>query len=266
MKFLAYGVACALTLSSAQVCGADLPMMKPAAQSPVSRPSISVGGEAEDHVKPDLAILSLWAVDEKPTAAAAAIENARLSKDLVASIKKFGIDTPDILAENLELQPQYRTRTDPKTGEELERIFIGYRAFTMYRVTIHNVDDAPRIARQIVEDGSNIYRGLEFLVNDRDQRFDDLRAKAVANALQRATLYAGSASLKLGDIIQIAPGGVYLPGHSDEDLPAGKGADAKPALSIPAEANLQTLRAQVTVTWELALQHAADCATDKEQK
>jgi uncharacterized protein len=269
MKFVAFGVACVLVLSSAQVWGADLPTLKggPGSSIPGSSiPNISVDGEAEDYVKPDLAILSLGAVDDKPTAAAAAVENARLSNNIVAAIKKYGVEAQDIRAENLELAPLFRERTDPKTDVVVERTFVGYRAFTMYRVQIHNVDDAPRIARQIVESGANIYRGLTFLANDRETRFDALRAKAVANALQRAALYASSASLKLGDIVQIAPESGSLSGHSDSDLPTGKGAAAEVELSVPAKPNLESFRARVRVTWELASQSASPCETDKDRK
>jgi uncharacterized protein len=264
MKALAFSLAYVLILSSAQVWGADMPALKASPGS--SSPNISADGEAEDQVKPDLAILSLGAVDDRPTAAAAAVENARLSNNIVEAIKKLGVGAQDIRAENLELEPLFRERTDPKTNDVVERTFIGYRAFTMYRVQIHNVDDAPRIARQIVESGSNSYRGLTFLASDREMRFDALRAKAVTNALQRAELYAKSASLKLGDIVQIAPESGSFPGHSDQDLPPEKGGAAEVALSVPAEPGLESLHAKVRVTWELASQNASPCEIDKIRK
>jgi uncharacterized protein len=256
MKIPAIVGACILVLSIAPVWGADLPTVK--ARSGSAVPGISIDGEADDHVKPDLAILSLGAVDDRPTAAAAAIENARLSANIVASIRKFGVEAQDIRAENLELEPQFRERIDPKTKEVVERTFIGYRAFTMYRVRIRNVDDAPRIARQIVESGANSYRGLTFMAGDREARFDALRAKAVANALQRAQLYADSASLKLGDIIQIAPDNGSTSGHSDSDLPNGEDA-TEVNLTVPSEPNPESFRALIRVTWELAPQKATPC-------
>ena len=264
MKFVALGITCGLVLSGAQAWGADMPAMKSIPGSSI--PGISVDGEAEDHVKPDLAILSLGAVDDRPTVAAAAVENARLSSNIVAAIKKFGIEAQDVRAENLELEPLFRERTDPKTNDVVERTFTGYRAFTMYRVQIHNVDDAPRIARQIVESGTNSYRGLTFMASDREMRFDALRAKAVASALQRATLYANSASLKLGDIAEIAPQNGSFSGHSDRDLPTGRGEAAEVELSVPAEPNPESFHALVRVTWQLAPQSASHCETDKDRK
>jgi uncharacterized protein YggE len=107
---------------------------------------------------------------------------------------------------------------------------------------------------------------LTFLANDRETRFDALRAKAVANALQRAALYAGSASLKLGDIVQIAPESDSFSGHSSSDLPTGKNAAAEVELSLPAGPNLESIRAHVRVTWELAPQSASPCETEKDRK
>jgi uncharacterized protein len=263
MRFVAINIACFLISFSAQAWGADLPAVKRNPDSGLT--GFSVVGEAEDHVKPDLAVLSLGAIDEKPTAAAAALENASLSNNIVAAIKKFGVEAQDIHADDLELEPLFRERTDPKTHEVVERTFTGYRAFTMYRVKIRNVDDAPRIARQIVESGANSYRGLTFMASDRDARFDALRAKAVANALQRAALYANSAALKLGDIVQIVPQPSFS-GHSDKDLPSAEDAGTEVALSVPAEPNLESLVARVSVTWELAPQCAASCEADKNRK
>jgi uncharacterized protein len=263
MKFFAFSVACVLLSSTAQARAADLPSVKRALDS--GRPGFSIDGEAEDRVKPDRAILSLGAVDERPTAAAASVENARLSNAIVAAIKKFGVDAQDIHADDLELEPLFRERTDPKTHDVIDSTFTGYRAFTMYRIEIRNVDDAPRIARQIVESGANSYRGLTFMASDREARFDVLRAKAVASALQRATLYANSAALKLGDIVQIVPEASFA-GHSDGDLPKGKGAAAEVALSVPAEPRTESLVARVGVTWDLAPQCAPSCETEKEGK
>jgi uncharacterized protein YggE len=51
---------------------------------------MSVQGETEEHVKPDLALSSLEAVDERPTAAAAAVENAHLAQALIAAVRPAG--------------------------------------------------------------------------------------------------------------------------------------------------------------------------------
>jgi uncharacterized protein YggE len=259
-------VICLFLASSAPVRATDMPTIKPRPGETVANlPSVSVDGEAEERVKPDVALLSLEAVDERPTAAAAAIENARLTQVLLATMQKYGVADSDIHADALDLSPQFRERTDPKSGNVVERIFTGYSASTVYRVQIHKVDDAPRIARQIVESGADIYRGLTFQALDRDERLDALRAKAVQKALQRATRYAETASLRLGDILQIAPLRALTP-VSDDQTAIAKGAAGQVALSVPAQASDIVLRAGATVSWELKPKDGSDCAADKASK
>jgi uncharacterized protein len=265
MKSRLFACTCMFLVSSVPTWAADVPTVRARPGVTANNvPSISVAGEAEEQVKPDLAILSMEAADEKPTAAAAAIENGHLTRTVIATLQKYGLSDSDIQAGALDLSPRYRERTDPKSGQIVERTFAGYRASTIYRVQIHNVEDAPRIAREIVEGGSNIYRSMTFEVLNRDERLDALRATALQNALQRAQRYAKSASLELGDIMQIAP--VFDPASpSAEGLENANAPIDQVAISVPAHANDIFLHAAVTVSWELKSQ-TAECDADKERK
>jgi uncharacterized protein YggE len=258
--------------------GADLPTIKNAGaeasmitrkpgQAPVSEgPTITVGGDAAEVVKPTLAILTLAAVDEKPTLSAAASLNTKMASDLVAAIKKLGVADEDIHPGSLDLHPLFKDRTDPKTQDVIEHRFLGYRAETIYRVHIRNVDEAPSIARKLVESGTDSYRGLGFVADDSDERFDALRAKAIANAMKRAVVYSHEASLKLGEIVQIAPNGVQYRSNPEEADSQRNEGDSQIAISVPSSPTLKPMRASVKVTWQLLPQDASSCTPNPDQK
>ncbi len=74
----------------------------------------------------------------------------------------------------------------------------------LLQVRIRDVDKAGAIASRVVVEGSaNTYNGLSFSVSDQDAREDDLRGKAVGDAMRKAALYAHGASMKLGRVLAI---------------------------------------------------------------
>ena len=214
-------------------------------------PGLSVDGEAEDSVKPDVAILSLEAVDDLPTAAAASTRNAASTGEIVSALRQLGVDEADVRTEALDLTPLYRERPLANGGEGGEHVLAGYRASTMVRARLRNVGDAPKIARALIESGSDAYRGLTFYVADHDARFEALRIKAMTDAARRAKLYAEGAAMMLCQVLDVAPGAGSNPGRSERDLPERRGDFAQGALSIPTAVEPEVLRANVVLTWAL---------------
>jgi uncharacterized protein YggE len=238
----------------------DLPTRKSA---PVAGgrfiPALSVDGKAEDVVKPDIAVLSLEAVDDLPSAAASASRNAISASEIVATLKRLGVDEAAIRTEALELTPLYRERPVANGSDGMERVLAGYRASTMLRARMRNVEDAPKIARGLIESGSDAYRGLTFLVADHDKRFDELRIKAMADAARRAQAYSKSAGMLLCQVLDMNSGTGSNAGRSESDLPGRRGDFSQGAVSIPTAVEPETLRAHVVLTWALPPSRPDSC-------
>jgi uncharacterized protein YggE len=212
-------------------------------------PRISVTGEASEEVRPDEAELRLHVVSEQPTPVLAAQGNARSAAEVVAELKTLGIEGRDIRTEALSLAPLVVEERDPATHEVVRRTQTGYRATSGFVVHIRDVDKAGAVVIHVVEHGANTYDGLSFDVSDREARLDALRAKAVRDALRRAALYAGAASMKLGRLMAIDP---EPDSREYADLPRARSAAAGPhPVEIPTEPGTTTLSARVTATWEL---------------
>jgi hypothetical protein len=213
-------------------------------------PHITVTGGASIEMKPDMATLHLGVVNEKSTAAAAASENAKGATAAIAMLKNLGIDPKDIKTTDITISPVFVQDRDPKTSVT-KRTLTGYQASNSVEARVRDIDKAGLIATRVVEVGANNFRGIAFSVSDGTAREDDLRAKAVSDAMRRAALYASGASMKLGRLLAI-----------DADMPFGNEAslsrrqDNGPVTTIvvPVEPGMQRIEVKVSATWELVPQ------------
>jgi uncharacterized protein YggE len=228
-------------------------------------PGLSVDGEAEATVRPDVAVLSLEAVDDLPTAAAASARNAVSTGEIVSALKRLGVDEADVRTEALDLTPLYRERPVADGREAMERVVAGYRASTMVRARTRNVSEAPKIARALIESGSDAYRGLTFLVADHDARFEALRIRAMADAARRAKVYSESAGMLLCQVLDVAPGAGSNAGRSERDLPGRRGDFQQGAISVPTAVEPEVLRAHVVLTWALPPARPDSCVPASEK-
>jgi len=209
--------------------------------------TVSVVGVASEDARPDIAVVILNVIDDRPNANEAASENARISTAVIDGLKGSGIDAKDITTVGLSLAPVLTEQRDPKTNQPVKSISNGFHASNVLRVRVREIDRTGAFIAAAVQNGA-LYQGLSFDLSDRESREDALRVKAVVNAMHRATLYAEGASLKLGALKTLgADGGSYQPiGASFKTFSMVSGA-TPPAI----EPGLITLHESVNATWEM---------------
>jgi uncharacterized protein YggE len=216
-----------------------------------SVPSLTVTGTASTDVLPNLAIISLGVVTERPKAQEAATENAKIAQSLVAVIKGQGIEARDIRTVSVTLTPVYDEASDPE-GRMNKRTLRGYSARNELSVRVRDIEKAGVLARQFLDNGANSFNGISFEYDQAEQKYDGLRADAARDALRKAKIYVNALGLRLGRILEIAP-------PSNRPMmpaPAVK-AFAQPqadraGVAVPVEPGFQTLTSEVQVVWELA--------------
>jgi uncharacterized protein YggE len=215
-------------------------------------PHITIAGSAHAEVVPDLAIVSLTVVTERPTATAAANDNATAATSVVNDIKAQGIEAKDIRTVSVTLSPLYDESRD-LNGRLIKRTFRAYQARDEFEVRIRALDKAGNFARQWIEKGANNFGGISFEIEHPEERLKVLEAEAAKDALARAKNYADAVGVKLGRVIEIAPESDsrsrYMPAPMMAKAVAGS-ADSTQA-SIPIEPGVRSLSASITVTWEL---------------
>lgn len=209
--------------------------------------SVSVVGEAFEEVAPDRATLHFGVVTERPTAGAAAAENARAVDSVITELKAMGVADAEIQTRGVTLAPVTIEERDakgkPKGAQQL------FRARNDLTARIMPAAKAGEIMGRLIDRGVNSFEGVEYDYSNTAGKLDALRAAAVKDAERRAHAYAEAAGLRLARILEIHT--------ADEDVPAPRpymqrmtAAEAVPP--VPLQPGLQRISARVSVSWALS--------------
>ena len=107
-------------LAGTAMLGIALASGSAAAQSPEHReqtPRISVSGEGEVLVAPDMAIISLTVLREADTARNALNANSAAMKEVIGTLKASGIADRDLQTSQFNIQPRYSPPPRDRPGE-----------------------------------------------------------------------------------------------------------------------------------------------------
>ena len=198
---------------------------------------VTVTGEATIAVAPDAAIIRIGVTSQDKTAREASDANAKQMSAVLAAIKDTGIAERDIQTSRLSLQPQYDSS---KSGNAR---LTGFQANNQVTVKIRDIDKLAIVLDRAIASGANEMSGIEFVVSEQSKMLDQARDDAVADAHRKADLYAKAAGAKLGSVVSISEEGPTAQPRPMQAMRAG---------AVPIAPGEQTLRAIVTVTYELA--------------
>ena len=209
-------------------------------------PSLTVTGEGSVSATPDIAIVSSGVVTQAQTAAAALKANAAAMTKVLAAVKQAGIEERAVATSGIGVQPQYDYGNDSSNPRSPR--LVGYEVRNVVTIRSRNVDRAGDLVDGLVQAGSNQIEGLSFDVSDRNEKLDEARRDAVADARRKAELYATAAGVKLGAPLSIEETG----GLEEPVRPFAMRAKAMDAAAAtPIAKGEQELRARVVVRWKL---------------
>jgi len=207
------------------------------APAQASEKTVTVTGEATVGVAPDTAIIRIGVSSQEKTAREAGEANAKQMTLVLAAIKAGGIAERDIQTSRLSLQPQY----DPNKGGTAR--LTGFQATNQVTVRLRDIDNLPAVLDRAISAGANEMSGIEFMVSEQSKLLDQARDDALADARRKAELYAKAAGAKLGQVVSISEEG---------PTPQPRPIQAVRAGAVPVAPGEQTLRAIVSVSYELA--------------
>lgn len=191
--FLGTSLACAAALLTAPA------MAQPAPAQP--SPRISVAGEGEVSVAPDMAILTLSVVREADTAREALSASNEAMKQVLAGLKAAGIAERDLQTAGLSIQPRY-TQPGPQAKPQAPKI-SGYSASNALTVRIRDLSAVGTILDKTISLGVNQGGDISFVNDDLKPTVTEARKRAVTDAMARARTLADAAGVKLGRILSI---------------------------------------------------------------
>ncbi|WP_246725592.1 SIMPL domain-containing protein [Beijerinckia sp. L45] len=213
------------------------------------RPHITVIGTAAAQMVPDLAEISFGVITEKPGAAEASAENARVAESVIDAAKAQGVEARDIRTQAVTLTQVFDEIHDAN-GRFTGRKPRGFSAENTIAVRVRALDKAGALAQSLIGKGATQFNGISFSVEHPEPVQDRLLGEAVRDARRKAGIAAEALGVKLGPVLLIE-----RPGADTGGAPVfAKGrmmAAMAPAPAVPVEAGTETLSSEMEVTWAL---------------
>ncbi|API50854.1 SIMPL domain-containing protein [Rhizobium leguminosarum] len=165
-------------------------------------PVISVTGDGESSVAPDMAVVNLAVVKQAKTAREALDENNKAMNDVLAALKGGGIAERDLQTSGFSIQPQYNY-PQPVDGQQQQPQLIGYQTINSVTVRLRDLAKLGAVIDQSVTLGINQGGEIQFTNDKPDAAIEEARKAAVADAVKRAKTLSEAAGVKLGRILEI---------------------------------------------------------------
>jgi hypothetical protein len=156
---------------------------------------ITVNGEAEVQVVPDMVVLTLGIETSNTDLLVARAENDRRVTAVIQAGARAGIAAKDMQTDYLNIEPRYDGRT-----------FLGFYVDKSVVVTLRNVAKFESLLTEQLKGGANYVLGIEFRTTELRKHRDAARAQAMAAAQQKAVALASSLAQKVGRPLTIQEG------------------------------------------------------------
>ncbi|KXG85957.1 SIMPL domain-containing protein [Agrobacterium bohemicum] len=226
---------------------AVLPMAVSAQENAKREPVISVSGEGDAAVAPDMAVLSFSVVKQAETAAAALSENSKAMKEVQTALKAAGIADRDLQTSNFSVQPLYK-QFEPKDGVYVAPEITGYQVTNGLTVRVRDLAKLGEILDSSIKLGINQGGDIAFTNDKPETTVTEARKAAVADAISKAKTLSEAAGVKLGRILEISE-------NMQRPMPVPqtmmRAAAMEKSDSVPIAAGENTYKVNVNVTFAL---------------
>jgi len=202
--------------------------------------TISVTGNSEVILAPDIAYVSIGVHTEAKTAKDAVATNNTQTQAVIDAIKGQGVDPKDIQTTNFSV---YQQEKFAPTGESLGTYFMTDN--TVY-VTVRDITKIGDILDASVSAGANSIYGITFDVKDKEAAMASGRDEAMVDAQTQAEQLATAAGVTLGDVQNISYYSSYPSPIYYDNKAMGMGGGGQ---SVPISPGQMTLTVSVSVTY-----------------
>jgi uncharacterized protein YggE len=205
--------------------------------------TISVNGNAQVILAPDIAYISIGVHSEAQSAREAVTSNNTQSQAVIDAIKAQGVAAEDIQTTNFSVYQQDKYGPN---GESLGTFFMVDN--TVY-VTMRDIQKIGDILDAAIGAGANSIYGITFDVQNKDAATATGRDQAMADAKTQAEQLTQAAGVTLG-----APQSISY--YSNSPVPIyydnkGMGGGGAASVSVPVSPGQLTLTVTVSVVYEI---------------
>ena len=158
------------------------------------QPSVDVTGEGIVRVVPDQVTINVRVENNGKNAKELKQLNDRTVNDVLATIKRMGIDDKDVRTEYIRLDKNYDYNTKTYSFAANQAISIKVKDLSKYEPLMN----------ALLESGINRIDGISFSSSNQDALESQARKKAVENAQIKAKEYAAVLNQSIGKSISIS--------------------------------------------------------------
>ncbi|NWG24204.1 MAG: SIMPL domain-containing protein [Pseudorhodoplanes sp.] len=213
------------------------------AQSAGERPPmLTVRGEGHAEVPPDHARLTVETATTARSLEQASAQHRDRAERALRALRGMATNGIEIERSSFRLDQvrQPHVPGSPPRPQEVE-----YRAVTTFELKSRKLDAIDDAITAVATTGLFEVHNLRFGLDEKNKGLNDARRNAVADARERANVYAQAAGVQLGDILVIIDTDARMP----REFAAEPAAMARSMKVIPPET--LTLNAGVTITWRI---------------
>ena len=210
----------------------------------------SSSGEGVVSAAPDMAHVNIGVHTRAKSAGDALRKNTEAMRRVFDDLRKrFGIAEKDMATTGFGVEPVYFTPRDDKGRPTGPAKLVAYEVRNRLTVTVRDLDRLGELLDAVVKSGANRLEDIVFDFSDREKLLNEARRKAVAQAKEKAKLYAEAVGFRLGPVVEVREGGA-------RPVPVRRVAFARKAMamemaaSVPVARGEQKVRVMVTITWE----------------
>ncbi|BBF91681.1 SIMPL domain-containing protein [Blastochloris tepida] len=222
---------------------ASLLFTGPLAAQPAPR-LLTVLGEARLEAAADRAFVTAGVTTQGKSARDALAANSRTMTEVLRVLREAGLEDGDIRTSTVSVQPMvvYPSSKDADRGPRIS----GYTVSNQVNVRLTDPAKLGELLDKLVSAGANQISDIRFGLADEGKLRDAVRTDAVKDARRKAELYANAAGARLGRVMALSE--VDAP---PVPRPLALRAAAPDAAAVPVAPGEQTVKVQISVTWEL---------------
>ena len=160
-----------------------------------NQPQITVTGQAEVQVPPDLVVLTLGVDSRDRELEKAKKENDEKAKASIAALKKAGVDPDDIQTDYFNVEPRF-----DHPSNKIEYYIIRKRIV----VKLRKVSDFESVISSAISAGANIVQGIDFRTTKLREFKDKARSLAIRAAEEKAIALSSELKQTIGKPVKIS--------------------------------------------------------------
>lgn len=209
-------------------------------------PLLTVNGNGEARVAPDVATVRLGITRQAPTAQAVQSQVNEVAQAILTAVMKAGVDRKQIQTSQLTLNPIYAPQ---KPDSVAPPTIVAYRATNVVSVRVEELPKSGQVIDAGLKAGANELQGISFGLKDDNEARERALRLATREAQSKARVLAESLGVRLGLVQEIQEGGVSIQQPFFAGAMFARAADGAGTPVAPGEI---TVNASVTVRYRFS--------------